>query len=304
VDRLAHRRLAQSGRGARAIKRPSLQFYPADWRNNAKLRRCSLAARGAWIEIMCILHDSDEYGVIRWPLADLARAAGVSLKLARELVEKGVLKGADSDAEPYVHTPTHAGRKGEPVVIVRGGGGAVWYCSRFVCDEWIRERRGAGTRFDSENQPSRSPARSPTGRVGERQGDGPSSSSSSSKAKQELPTTSDAAASDSPDPIFGTGLDFLRRKGVPERAARSFLGLLRKELHDDLAVAGLLREAERQDITDPQAWLSAAAKQRKRQLKSPTGRDALPSVIAPISGKTFEGTSDERIDELFANLAA
>jgi hypothetical protein len=283
------------------VKRPAFQFYPADWRSNAKLRRCSAAARGAWMDIMCILHDSDEYGVIRWPLDELAHAAGVPLKLARELVAKGVLKGSDSGAEPFTHTPSHAGKKGEPVVLVHVDGGPVWYCSRFVRDEWIRGRRGASTRFDSENQPSRSPTRSPTRPVGERLGDGPSSSSSKKlRAKTELPTTSDAAASDSSDPIFGTGLDFLCRKGVKEKAARSFLGLLRKELRSDLVVADLLREADREDISDPLAWLSAAAKQRNGLV----GRDGLPSVTAPISGKAFEGSPDERIDELFATRAA
>src|SRR5688500_8587422 len=43
---------------------------------------------------------------------------------------------------------------------------------------------------------------------------------------QELPPTAVAEATQ-PDPIFGVGLDFLTRKSVPERAARSFLGLLR-----------------------------------------------------------------------------
>lgn len=78
------------------MKRPSFQFYPADWRNNAKLRRCSEAARGAWMDILCILHDSDEYGVLRWPLADVARSAGVSTRLAQELAAKDVLKGSDT----------------------------------------------------------------------------------------------------------------------------------------------------------------------------------------------------------------
>jgi hypothetical protein len=253
---------------------------------------------------MCLLHDSDEYGVVRWPLVDLTRAAGVTAKLTRELIEKGVLKGADADAEPFVHTPTHAGKKGEPVVLVRAADGPVWYCSRLVRDEWIRERRGFGTRFDSENQPNRSPIGSPIRRVGERQGDGSSSSSSSSSSEgqqRELPPTAALAPRNSSDPIFGAGLDFLRRKGVTERGARSFLGLIRKELRDDLVVAGLLREAEYQDITDPLAWLTAAARQQKA--KAHVGRGALPSVTAPISGKTFEGTTDERIEELFANHA-
>ena len=56
------------------MKRPSFQFYPGDWQANVKLRRCSLAARGAWIEVLCLLHGSDPYGTIDWPLADIAHA--------------------------------------------------------------------------------------------------------------------------------------------------------------------------------------------------------------------------------------
>ncbi|MCV2365545.1 hypothetical protein LNV23_19015 [Paucibacter sp. DJ1R-11] len=156
------------------MKRPSFQFYPGDWRKNAKLRRCSDAARGAWIDVMCILHDSSdeagEYGVVRWPLEDLARAAGAQLKLCKELASKGVLKGADKGAAPYVHTPRHAGKVGEPVVLVdTAGGGPVWYCSRMVRDEWMRQRRGASTRFSPDFQP---PGRSPKGGIGEPYGDG------------------------------------------------------------------------------------------------------------------------------------
>lgn len=73
-----------------------------------------------------------------------------------------------------------------------------------------------------------------------------------------------------PDPIFGTGLDFLTRKGVPTKAARSFLGLLRKEVRDDLTVSELLTEAERMDASDPVAWLRAAAKSRRGSRAPPS----------------------------------
>lgn len=83
--------------------------------------------------------------------------------------------------------------------------------------------------------------------------------------------TASPAEEPAADPIWGTGLDFLKRKGLREPPARAFLGLLRKELHDDLTVAELLGEAERQDVSNPQAWLSAAAKQRKRQAQPRAG---------------------------------
>jgi hypothetical protein len=159
------------------MKRPAFQFYAKDWRGNLKLRRCSDAAKGAWIEIMCVLHDSEEYGVARFPLKELVAAAGVQAKSARELVEKGVLKGGDRDVEPYLYTPRHAGKKLPSVTLLDASKGPMWYCSRFVRDEYIRGRRGSDTRFDADNQPPKPgpkspPKESPKPPFGERQGDG------------------------------------------------------------------------------------------------------------------------------------
>lgn len=174
------------------MKRPSFQFYPADWKNNSKLRRCSEGARGAWVDVLCLLHDSDEYGVCRWSLDEVARAAGVPLKLVRELVAKDVLKGADKGAKDYVYTPRHAGKDGDSVTLIVGGGGPCWYCSRFVRDEWVRQRRGQSTRFSPENQPPnddpKSPPKvSPIPPIGAPLGDGPTSPSTSTKTNTPIP---------------------------------------------------------------------------------------------------------------------
>jgi 5-methylcytosine-specific restriction endonuclease McrA len=138
--------------------RPSFQFYPAEWRNNAKLQRCGIDARGAWMDVLCLLHDSDEYGVLRWPLEDIAQAVRLPIKLLRELATKGVLKGSDTFADGYSYAPFHAGKYGQSKTLVEADGGPCWFCSRFVKDEWKRHQRGKGTRFDSDNQPER-PAR-------------------------------------------------------------------------------------------------------------------------------------------------
>jgi hypothetical protein len=39
-----------------------MKFYPQDWRADEKLRMCSLAARGLWMEMLAIMHRSDRYG--------------------------------------------------------------------------------------------------------------------------------------------------------------------------------------------------------------------------------------------------
>lgn len=209
--------------------RPAFQFYPADWRNNAKLRRCSEAARGAWIDVLCILHDSDEYGVLRWPLADIAQAAGAPLKLLRELATKGVLKGSDANAEPFVFTPRHGGKDGEPVTLVEAVAGPCWYCSRFVRDEYVRQRRGASTRFDSDNQPPKAvPKSTPNPPIGGRQGDGASSSSSiDQEQKQKRAPAAPMPAELFPDVDPGHLRDWMvarkaKRLPLTETAAKGF----------------------------------------------------------------------------------
>lgn len=157
------------------MKRPAFQFYTKDWHSNPKLRRCSDAAKGAWIEIMCFLHESDEYGVSRLFLKEIVKSCGVKMSSVRELVEKEVLKGADANVPAFTFTPSHAGKKGEPVTLLQSSQGPMWYCSRFVRDEWIRQRRGLGTRFGDE--PKGIPKPEPTRRIGDGTGthfgDGP-----------------------------------------------------------------------------------------------------------------------------------
>lgn len=146
------------------MSRPSFQFYTKDWRSNSKLRRCSPAARGVWVDILCALHDSDEYGIARYPLKELASEVGASMAHVRELVDKGVLKGTDSGlAGALVYVPRSGRREGPPVTLLPEQPGPLWYSSRMVKDEHVRTVRGEGSRFGAEDgdSPKSAPKRSP-----------------------------------------------------------------------------------------------------------------------------------------------
>ena len=43
-------------------KNPWAKFYFSDWRSDACVRLCSLAARGLWMEMLGIMHDAEPYG--------------------------------------------------------------------------------------------------------------------------------------------------------------------------------------------------------------------------------------------------
>lgn len=62
---------------------PWIKFYPCDWRGDQALRVVSLAARGLWMEMLCVMHEATPYGhllVGDHPVSNdvLARLAGAS----------------------------------------------------------------------------------------------------------------------------------------------------------------------------------------------------------------------------------
>ena len=48
----------------RKSKKESFAFYPVDWMSDSRLRLCSAGARGLWIDILCLMHLSNERGYL------------------------------------------------------------------------------------------------------------------------------------------------------------------------------------------------------------------------------------------------
>ncbi len=64
---------------------PWMKFYPSDWRADPALRSCTIAARGLWVEMLCIMHEAVPYGSLliagaRIDKKRLAVLAGISEK--------------------------------------------------------------------------------------------------------------------------------------------------------------------------------------------------------------------------------
>jgi hypothetical protein len=43
---------------------PAFQFYPADWRKDPSVQALDYETRGIWFEMLCLMHESDERGVL------------------------------------------------------------------------------------------------------------------------------------------------------------------------------------------------------------------------------------------------
>ena len=57
-------------------KRPSLQFYPADWLKDPGLQMCSMNTIGIWINLLCRMWESKEEGVLQGKQGELALLSG------------------------------------------------------------------------------------------------------------------------------------------------------------------------------------------------------------------------------------
>lgn len=88
-------------------KLPAFMFYPGDWMKDPNLRRCSQAARGVWIDMLCLMFECEQRGVLitgssPWSREDAAAAVGgnadVTLRCIDELVAKGVCKVREDGA--------------------------------------------------------------------------------------------------------------------------------------------------------------------------------------------------------------
>jgi len=119
-------RWLEAGGGAAMMKRPAFQFYPADWRKDAALQSCSVAAQGLWINAMCIAHECEPYGHLTvngraMSPAQVARLVGLSAKECEGLL----LELKDAGVSAYTED------------------GAL-YSRRMVRDEALRNKRASG----------------------------------------------------------------------------------------------------------------------------------------------------------------
>jgi biotin operon repressor len=82
------------------MKFPFIKFFPRDWMGDERVRLCSVAARGLWIDMLCLMHSAHRRGYLQTatgsplPLEQIARMAGCSTdevtRLLSELKDAGV----------------------------------------------------------------------------------------------------------------------------------------------------------------------------------------------------------------------
>ncbi|WP_085905626.1 hypothetical protein [Kiloniella majae] len=66
-------------------KLPWFKFFPTDWRADVGLKLCSLAARGLWLEMICIMHEAGGYLEINGSIVTTSALASLSGSTPQEI---------------------------------------------------------------------------------------------------------------------------------------------------------------------------------------------------------------------------
>ncbi len=108
------------------MKRPSFQWYPNDWLSAPDVRACSIAARGLWIDMICLMHQGIPYGHLMlngkvYLEGSLAKISGISETEVKAALDELEALGV------FSRTPE-----------------GVIFCRRMVEDERLRQVRAAG----------------------------------------------------------------------------------------------------------------------------------------------------------------
>lgn len=251
------------------LKRPSFQFYPADWRKDAALQSCSLAAQGLWVNMMCVAHECEPYGhlvINSRPMTgqQIARLVGLSAKdfaaLFDELDAAGVASKTDE--------------------------GAI-YSRRMVRDEDVRAKRAAGGADGAEHGVKGAVHGSKGGRPKKARGvsepplNPPPSSSSSPSGNSEA-AASDAAAAAAADPakvvdpdpkaktpeemakaeLWRAAVSVLEEGGCPKSQCRTFMGRLVSDYTFPIVQQAVTAAVANQPV-DAREYLKAACQRLK-----------------------------------------
>lgn len=92
------------------MKMPAMQFYPADWRKDPGVQALGYFDRGVWFEMLCLMHESSERGVLLlngkpMPSDALANVLGLDNQILGESLTKitayGVARVRQEDGAIY-----------------------------------------------------------------------------------------------------------------------------------------------------------------------------------------------------------
>lgn len=214
---------------------PWLKFYTTDWRADPCLRMCSMAARGLWIEMICLMHEASPYGHLlvggKSPTdAQLAALVGASPDEIAALLGELEAAGVFSRAKQGVIYSRKLTRMAKKAATARNNG-----------------RKGGNPNLGKDN--------------GNPASDNPQDKG---EDKPQIPDTryqmiTDANASDAERVFWEKAVAYLMKSGVTERNGRSFIGKTIRD-HGFDRTRDAFNAARAAGTGDPIPYIAAALK--------------------------------------------
>jgi hypothetical protein len=220
-----------------------MKFYPADWRADPALRSCTIAARGLWIEMLCIMHEAEPYGSLlvkgkRLDKKQLAQLCGIPERecvvLMLELEGFGVF---ERDLDGTIYSRRMRRDRAKAIEDANHGKG------------------GGNPKLKGKDKGGVNPQDKPEDKAQKLE-------ATLQKKDSEANASGAVAPVDHRKRLFDEGLPKLAAlTGKGPDACRSFVGKCLKAASDDaVTVLGLIEEAERNQVVDPSAWIAARLK--------------------------------------------
>lgn len=226
---------------------PWMKFYTSDWRADPRLKMCSPAARGMWIEMICLMHEATPYGHLlvygQTPnVAQLASLTGI----------------------PAAELPDLIGELERLGVFSRTREGVI-YSRKLV----RMEAKAAVARKNGKNGGNPSLRKQTENQASDNQKDKGGDIPQKPEARSQKPEYSEAVASGdfAADPVkavFDAGLAVLGQCGVKADAARRFVGKLRKDYPgQDGQILTAIMDCGKAGAVDPIPWITARLAPKK-----------------------------------------
>lgn len=228
------------------MSNPWLKFYTSDWRSDPALRMCSMAARGLWIELVCLMHEAHPYGHLLVnglsPTdTQLAVLVGAPSDQVSSLIGELEAAGVFSRTRAGVIFSRRLTRMAKKAATARNNG-----------------RKGGNPSLikETENPPPDNPP--------DKDRDKTQKPEARSQINSVPDGTGDAAGQtvDFTKEVFDRGVAFLGKYQIPQKQARALIGKWRSEV-GDTETFNALRDANREGVTDPVSWISKRFSARK-----------------------------------------
>ena len=259
-----------------------LKFWPQDWQRDPALRSCGVAARGIWIDLICIAHEGTPYGHLTIngkPITtrQIGTITGAgerdAIKLMRDLEDAGVFSRTDDGV-------IYSRRMVRDYEASQAGRDA-------VAKRWENASDGLTT---PDTPPDTTPIR------------GGDSLDAEARKKERteatLPTAiavTEAVPVDVRAELWRDGLAILRGlTGKADGPMRTLLGKFLKAAHDDCALVLVkLRAAADLRPAEPVAWITAAIAAPENEDARILAAAGLTSDGRLIEDKTINGEAHE-----------